>query len=63
MSVQLLLTALALMLVLEGLLPFLAPGMWRETFRRLIAMSDGQIRFVGLTSMVVGVLILFFVRI
>lgn len=62
MSLQLLLTAVALMLVLEGLLPFLAPGMWRETFRRLIAMSDGQIRFVGLTSMVVGVLILFFVR-
>lgn len=62
MSLQLLLTATALMLVLEGLLPFLAPGMWRETFRRLIAMSDGQIRFVGLTSMLVGVLILFFVR-
>lgn len=62
MSLQLLLTATALMLVLEGLLPFLAPGMWRETFRRLIAMSDGQIRFVGLTSMLVGVLVLFFVR-
>ena len=49
-----LLIALALMLVLEGLLPFLAPGVWRETFRRLVALSDGQIRFVGLTSMLIG---------
>jgi uncharacterized protein YjeT (DUF2065 family) len=62
MSQQLLLTALALMLVFEGILPFLAPGMWRETFRRLTEMSDGQIRFIGLTSMLVGLLILFFAR-
>ena len=53
-----LLTALALMLVLEGLLPFLAPGVWRETFRRLVALSDGQIRFVGLTSMLIGLFLL-----
>ena len=46
------------MLVIEGLLPFLVPGLWRETFRRLTEMSDGQIRFLGLTSMVVGVLLL-----
>jgi uncharacterized protein YjeT (DUF2065 family) len=62
MSLQLLFTAVALMLVFEGLLPFLAPGMWRETFRRLTEMSDGQIRFIGLTSMLVGLIILFFVR-
>ena len=36
-----LLTAFALMLVIEGILPFLVPGLWRETFRRLIEMSDG----------------------
>jgi len=53
-----LLIALALMLVLEGLLPFLAPGVWRETFRRLVALSDGQIRFVGLTSMLIGLFLL-----
>lgn len=56
-----LLLAFALMLVLEGAMPFIAPATWRETFRRLIQFSDGQIRFVGLASMVVGlVLILIF---
>jgi len=57
-----LLIAFALMLVLEGLLPFLAPGSWRETFRRLIQLSDGQIRFVGLTSMMVGIILLMVFR-
>lgn len=56
-----LLAALALMLVLEGVLPFLAPGVWRETFRRMTEMSDGQLRFVGLSSMLGGLLILYFV--
>jgi len=59
---QNLLIAFALMLVLEGLLPFLAPGTWRETFRRLIQMSDGQIRFIGLTSMLAGILLLMVFR-
>ena len=53
--------ALALMLVLEGILPFTAPKLWRETFRKLIEMSDGQIRFAGLTSMMIGLVILFLV--
>jgi len=53
-----LLQAFALMLVLEGLLPFVAPNAWRDTFRRLIEFSDGQVRFVGLTSMVVGLVLL-----
>ena len=53
-----LLMALALMLVIEGLLPFLAPKVWRETFQRLLQLSDGQIRFFGLTSMIVGLLLL-----
>ena len=57
-----LLMAVALMLVLEGVLPFLAPNLWRETFRRITQMTDGQIRFVGLSSMIVGLLLLFFVR-
>ena len=52
------LMALALMLVIEGLLPFLAPGLWRDTFRRIIKMSDGQIRFFGLTAMLIGLLLL-----
>ena len=56
-----LLTALALMLVIEGVLPFLAPGLWRETFRRITEMSDGQLRFIGLTSMLSGLLLLLYV--
>jgi uncharacterized protein YjeT (DUF2065 family) len=56
-----LLAALALMLIIEGLLPFLSPGIWRETFRRLTEMSDGQIRFIGLTSMMAGLLLLYVV--
>jgi uncharacterized protein YjeT (DUF2065 family) len=50
--------AFALMLVFEGIMPFVAPAAWRETFRRLIQFSDGQIRFVGLTSMLVGLVML-----
>ena len=50
------------MLIIEGLLPFLAPGLWRETFRRLTEMSDGQVRFIGLTSMIAGLLLLFVSR-
>jgi len=55
-----LLTALAFMLIIEGVLPFLAPGLWRETFRRITEMSDGQVRFIGLTSMIAGALLLLF---
>jgi uncharacterized protein YjeT (DUF2065 family) len=46
--------AFAMLLILEGILPLLAPRVWRETFRRLIDMSDGQLRFIGLTSIVIG---------
>ena len=50
--------ALALMLVFEGLLPVLSPTMWRQVFERALRMSDGQIRFLGLSSMLVGMLLL-----
>lgn len=53
-----LLMAFGLMLVIEGLLPFLSPARWRDTFQRLIAFSDGQIRFIGLTSMLIGIILL-----
>jgi uncharacterized protein len=55
-----LLGALALMLVLEGLLPFLSPGTWRQVFERATKMSDGQLRFIGLSSMLLGLLLLAF---
>ena len=47
--------AFALLLIVEGILPFAAPRIWRDTFRRLIEMSDGQLRFIGLLSMVLGI--------
>ena len=50
--------ALALVLVLEGLFPFLSPGGWRRTFARLMELRDGQLRFFGLLSMVLGLLTL-----
>jgi hypothetical protein len=55
-----LLAAFGLMLVLEGLLPLLAPKVWREAFRKLLEMSDGQLRFMGLVSMGLGLLLTVF---
>ena len=46
--------ACALLLVAEGLLPFLSPSSWRRVFERALLMSDGQIRFLGLLSVVGG---------
>jgi uncharacterized protein YjeT (DUF2065 family) len=54
---ELLFGALALMLVLEGLLPFLSPTTWRTMFERATRMSDGQIRFIGLISLLAGLLL------
>jgi uncharacterized protein YjeT (DUF2065 family) len=50
--------ACALVLVIEGLMPLLAPRIWRETFRRITELSDGQLRFIGLASMLIGGVIL-----
>jgi uncharacterized protein YjeT (DUF2065 family) len=55
---ELVVSAFALMLVLEGILPFTAPKVWREAFRRILELNDGQLRFAGLASMVVGLVIL-----
>jgi uncharacterized protein len=52
------LAACALVLVLEGLMPLLAPRLWRDAFRRLIDLSDGQLRFVGLISIGIGAVLL-----
>lgn len=58
MSTTTILTALGLMLIFEGLLPFIAPQAWRETFKRMIALKDGQLRFMGLISIVGGLLLM-----
>ncbi|MES2422990.1 MAG: DUF2065 domain-containing protein [Pseudomonadota bacterium] len=51
-------TAVGLVLVIEGLLPFLSPGGWRRMFQQVLQLRDGQIRFFGLGSMVVGILLI-----
>ncbi len=56
------LLGLAMMLVIEGLLPFLLPELWRETFRKLVTLTDGQLRFAGISSMLAGLFLLYWVR-
>jgi uncharacterized protein YjeT (DUF2065 family) len=48
--------------VLEGLFPFLIPGIWRETFKKLTDVDDSHLRFIGLTSMLAGLLLLYLVN-
>lgn len=57
-----LLMALGLMFVLEGVLPFLAPRLWRETFSRITQLRDGQLRFMGLASMLSGLVLIVFTK-
>jgi len=56
------LLGLAMMLVIEGLMPFMFPDIWRESFRKLVALSDGQLRFVGLSTMLCGLLMLYWIK-
>ncbi len=51
--------AFALVLIIEGILPFVAPGFWRTTFARLTQLSDGQLRFIGLIAITAGLIALF----
>lgn len=61
MDSELIWAALALVLVLEGLFPLLAPGSWRRTFMQLVRLRDGQLRFFGLCSVGLGLLVLWLV--
>jgi uncharacterized protein len=54
-----LLSALALMLVVEGLMPLIAPAAWREAFRRVVGLRDGQIRFIGAAAIAGGFMLYF----
>ena len=49
-----LLTAIALVLILEGCVPLLAPALWKEVFRHLTTLRDGQIRYIGLSATLTG---------
>ena len=57
-----LLAAFALYLVLEGLLPFVTPRGWRQSLLQMTRLSDGQLRVIGLASMLAGVVLLAWVR-
>ena len=59
---DLIVPAIALMLVLEGILPLTAPRLWREVFRQMLELRDGQIRFIGLASVAIGVVLLMMTR-
>jgi uncharacterized protein YjeT (DUF2065 family) len=54
--------AFALYLVIEGLLPFVSPDGWRKSLAMISQMQDGQLRFFGLGSIMVGLVLLLFVR-
>jgi hypothetical protein len=55
-------SAFALVLIIEGILPLISPNLWRETFAKMINFNNGQLRAVGLFSMIMGLLILIMVR-
>ena len=57
-----LLAAFALVFVIEGFLPLVAPRVWRETFTRMLALSDGQLRFIGLAAVLAGLVVFLVVR-
>ena len=54
------LRAIALLLVLEGLLPLLAPALWRQVFSELLSLRNGQLRFMGLVSLLLGCAVLLY---
>jgi hypothetical protein len=51
-------SAIALVLVIEGLLPLFSPGRWRRAFSQLLQLRDGQLRFFGLCSIALGMMLL-----
>ena len=61
-SVQDLLVAIALLLVIEGILPFLNPAGLRRTLLAVAQFNDRSLRFLGLSSMIAGCLLLYFVK-
>ncbi len=58
LSFETMLLAVALVLMLEGLMPFISPVRWRQVFEQVLRLSDGQIRFLGLASILSGVVLI-----
>jgi len=49
---------MALVLLVEGFMPFVSPATWRKTFEQILRLSDGQLRFFGLCSLLFGLALL-----
>ena len=56
------LTAVALLMIIEGMLPFVGPGRYKQLVAQIARLDDNQLRMFGLISMIAGLLLLFFVR-
>jgi uncharacterized protein len=56
------LAAVALVLVIEGIVPFVNPGAMRRALLKMVEMNDQSLRFAGLTSMIIGVILLYVIR-
>lgn len=56
------LTALALVFVIEGMLPFISPGRYKQMVAQIVTLNSGQLRLFGLAAMIFGILLLFIVR-
>lgn len=57
-----LLLAIGMVLVIEGLVPLFFPRQWRDMFRQIMALTDGQLRFVGLIAVAIGLLLVFLLK-
>lgn len=51
--------ALALVFVIEGFMPFFFPKHWKEAFQKVSALTEGQVRFVGLMALLAGLAMLY----
>jgi len=51
--------ALGIVLIIEGIFPFALPEVWKKTFSKMVRFKTGQIRFYGLLSVLIGIIILF----
>ena len=56
------LAAGALVLVIEGIIPFINPGAMRRALLKMVEINDQSLRFAGLTSMIIGVILLYVIR-
>ncbi|GAB4216283.1 MAG: hypothetical protein Fur007_16030 [Rhodoferax sp.] len=58
MSAETFWLSMALVLVIEGFMPFVSPATWRRTFEQILRLSDGQLRFFGLCSVLIGLVLI-----